>query len=154
METRYGMAQRIWVMDRGMTSAANLAWLRETGRRYLVGTPKSELRRWAPQLAAAQDWSTVREGVDAKRCPNIEGTETVVLIRSRERRTPGEPTTPGTSARSVDTTTRVARAVSDNDSASRQPRVAPGGAAVLAMWQTHHLRVGTHVSPQIGIGGC
>ena len=86
METRYGMAQRIWVMDRGMTSAANLAWLRETGRRYLVGTPKSELRRWAPQLAAAQDWSTVREGVDAKRCPNIEGTETFVLIRSSERR--------------------------------------------------------------------
>jgi hypothetical protein len=86
METRYGMAQRIWVMDRGMTSAANLAWLRETGRRYLVGTPKSELRRWAPQLAEAQDWHTVREGVEAKRCPNIEGTETFVLIRSSERR--------------------------------------------------------------------
>jgi len=86
METRYGMAQRIWVMDRGMTSAANLAWLRATGRRYLVGTPKSELRRWAPQLAEAQDWHTVREGVDAKRCPGPEGTETFVLIRSRERR--------------------------------------------------------------------
>ena len=86
METRYGMAQRIWVMDRGMTSAANLAWLRETGRRYLVGTPKSELRRWAPQLAEAQDWYTVREGVDAQRCPGAEGTETFVLIRSSERR--------------------------------------------------------------------
>ncbi len=86
METRYGIAQRIWVMDRGMTSAANLAWLRETGRRYLVGTPKSELRRWAPQLAEAQDWHTVREGVDAKRCPGPEGTETFVLIRSSERR--------------------------------------------------------------------
>ena len=86
METRYGMAQRIWVMDRGMTSAANLAWLRQTGRRYLVGTPKSELRRWAPQLAEAQDWHTVRDGVDAKRCPGPEGTETFVLIRSSERR--------------------------------------------------------------------
>jgi len=64
METRYGLAQRIWVMDRGMTSAANLTWLRETGRRYLVGTPKSELRRWASQLAEAQDWHTVRDGVE------------------------------------------------------------------------------------------
>jgi len=86
METLYGVAQRIWVMDRGMTSAANLAWLRETGRRYLVGTPKSELRRWAPQLADAQDWHTVRDGVDAKQCPGPEGAETFVLIRSAERR--------------------------------------------------------------------
>ena len=30
MEARYGQAQRIWVMDRGMTSAENLAWLRQT----------------------------------------------------------------------------------------------------------------------------
>src|SRR3990170_1235387 len=51
MEARYGMAQRIWVMDRGMTSADNLDWLRETGRRYLVGTPKSELKKWAGALA-------------------------------------------------------------------------------------------------------
>src|SRR5712691_9086447 len=44
VEARYGLAQRIWVMDRGMTSEDNLSWLRESGRRYLVGTPKSELR--------------------------------------------------------------------------------------------------------------
>ena len=37
MESRYGMAQRVWVMDRGMCSASNLDWLRETGRRYLIG---------------------------------------------------------------------------------------------------------------------
>lgn len=86
METRYSVAQRIWVMDRGMTSAANLAWLRQTGRRYLVGTPKTELRRWAPHLAAAQDWTTVREGIEAKRCPGPDGAETFVLIRSSERR--------------------------------------------------------------------
>src|SRR5438876_5402656 len=51
MEARYGRAQRVWVMDRGVTSAANLAWLRETGRRYLVGTPNSELHHWDRQLA-------------------------------------------------------------------------------------------------------
>lgn len=56
MEARYGLAHRIWVMDRGMTSEDNLAWLRETGRRYLVGTPKSELKKWAGPLADARDW--------------------------------------------------------------------------------------------------
>ena len=86
METRYGQAQRIWVMDRGMTSAANLTWLRQTDRRYLVGTPKSELRKWAAQIAEAQDWHPVREGVEAKRCAGPDGVETFVLIRSVERR--------------------------------------------------------------------
>jgi len=86
MEARYGLAQRIWVMDRGMTSADNLEWLRETGRRYLVGTPKSELRKWARALADARDWQTVRDGVEAKQCGGPDGVETFVLIRSVERR--------------------------------------------------------------------
>lgn len=86
MEARYGMAQRIWVMDRGMTSQDNLDWLRETGRRYLVGTPKSELKKWAGALAEARDWQTVREGIEAKQCLGPDGVETFVLIRSVERR--------------------------------------------------------------------
>jgi transposase len=86
METRYGLAQRIWVMDRGMTSEDNLEWLRETGRRYLVGTPKSELKKWAGPLADARDWHTVRDGLEAKQCVGPDGVETFVLIRSVERR--------------------------------------------------------------------
>ena len=86
MEARYGVAHRIWVMDRGMTSEDNLEWLRGGGRRYLVGTPKSELRKWAPQIAEARDWRTVREGVEAKSCVGPDGQETFVLIRSVERR--------------------------------------------------------------------
>ena len=86
MEARYGVAHRIWVMDRGMTSEDNLEWLRGGGRRYLVGTPKSELRKWAPQIAEARDWRTVREGVEAKSCGGPDGQETFVLIRSVERR--------------------------------------------------------------------
>jgi transposase len=86
MEARYGMAQRIWVMDRGMTSADNLAWLRETGRRYLVGTPKSEIKKWAGALAEARDWQAVRDGIEAKQCVGPDGVETFVLIRSVERR--------------------------------------------------------------------
>jgi len=86
MEARYGLADRIWVMDRGMTSADNLAWLRDGGRRYLVGTPKSELRKWARQIADAEDWQTVRDGVEAKPCVGPDGAETFVLVRSVERR--------------------------------------------------------------------
>jgi len=86
MEARYGLAQRIWVMDRGMTSEDNLTWLREGGRRYLVGTPKSELRKWARQIADAQDWQAVRHGVEAKQCLGPEGHDTFVLVRSVERR--------------------------------------------------------------------
>ncbi len=86
METRYGLAQRIWVMDRGMTSEENLEWLRQTQRRYLVGTPKHELRKWARQIAEAEDWHAVRDGVEAKQCVGPDGRETFVLVRSIERR--------------------------------------------------------------------
>jgi transposase len=86
MEARYGLAQRIWVMDRGMTSEDNLSWLRESGRRYLVGTPKSELRKWARLIADARDWHAVRDGVEAKQCVGPDGAETFVLVRSIERR--------------------------------------------------------------------
>jgi Transposase DDE domain len=86
METRYGVAQRIWVMDRGMTSEENLEWLRQTQRRYLVGTPKRELRKWARQIAEAEDWHAVRDGVEAKQCVGPDGRETFVLVRSIERR--------------------------------------------------------------------
>jgi len=86
MEKRFGLAQRIWVMDRGMASAENLAWLQKSGRRYLIGTPKSELRKWAREIANTNDWQSVREGVEAKLCVGPDGQETFVLCRSVERR--------------------------------------------------------------------
>jgi transposase len=86
MEARYGLANRIWVMDRGMTSAENVAWLRRTGRRYVIGTPKSELHKWAREIAERKDWKAVRDGVEAKLCVGPDGVETFVLCRSVERR--------------------------------------------------------------------
>jgi transposase len=86
MEKRYGIAQRVWVMDRGMSSADNVAWLQETGRRYLIGAPKSELKKWSREIAEARDWQTVRDGVEAKLCPGPDGTETFLLCRSADRR--------------------------------------------------------------------
>jgi len=86
MEARYGKAQRIWVMDRGMVSRKNIAWLKATGRRYLIGTPRAELATWSVELAAARDWQQVRDGVEVKVCPGAAGDETFLLCRSAERR--------------------------------------------------------------------
>ena len=46
-----------------MASPNNLTWLRQTGRRYIMGAPKSELKSFAPMLAAPDGWRTVQEGV-------------------------------------------------------------------------------------------
>jgi len=86
MEARYGLAQRIWVMDRGMVSADNIAWLQTTGRRYLVGTAKSDLRKWAREIADERDWRQVRDGVEAKIARGPDGKEAFLLCRSVERR--------------------------------------------------------------------
>ena len=86
MEERFGLAQRIWVMDRGMVSADNLTWLQESGRRYLIGTARAEVKKWSRELAEERDWQTVRDGVEAKLCRGPEGAETFLLCRSRERR--------------------------------------------------------------------
>ena len=85
MERRYGQASRVWVMDRGMTSAENIAWLQSSERHYLIGTSKSELKTFAPQLADAADWRQVRDGVEAKVCAGPDGNETFLLVRSADR---------------------------------------------------------------------
>ena len=41
MEKRYGSADRIWVMDRGMVSDENVTFLKQQKRRFIIGTPKS-----------------------------------------------------------------------------------------------------------------
>ena len=78
MEARHGMLGRVWITDRGMASKKNLAWPRDSGRRYIIGAPKSELKKFAGSLADAAGWREVREGIEVKlaRCP--ETGETVV----------------------------------------------------------------------------
>ena len=84
MEGRYGRADRIWVMDRGMVSEEKVAWLKGGGRRYILGTPKAMLRKFERQLSEGP-WETVREGLQVQRCPSPDGTETFILCRSRAR---------------------------------------------------------------------
>jgi hypothetical protein len=85
MEDRYGRADRIWVMDRGMISEEKLAFLREGGRRYIVGTPKAMLRRFHRELMS-QEWESIHEGLEVQRVPSPEGNETFILCRSADRR--------------------------------------------------------------------
>lgn len=85
MEERYGKAQRVWVMDRGMTSEHNLQWLREGGRSYLVGTPRSEMKKWHRELVDRGGWKAVRDTLEVKLCKGPDGAETFILCRSAER---------------------------------------------------------------------
>jgi len=60
IEKLHGRAARIWVLDRGMVSEENIEFLKQGGRRYIVGTPKSMLKRYERELLA-QDWRPVHE---------------------------------------------------------------------------------------------
>ncbi len=85
MEAKYGQAQRIWVLDRGMVSEKNLEFLRDRGGQYIVGTPKAMLRKFESALAEG-DWHTVQDGVEVKLVAGPNGAETFVLARSADRR--------------------------------------------------------------------
>jgi len=101
MEKRYGKSDRIWVMDRGMVSDDNIDFLREGGRRYIVGTPKSMLKKFEAEMLK-DDWNTIRDGLEVKLCSwprdeekaadsdkdsgdKDEDKETFILCRSRDR---------------------------------------------------------------------
>jgi transposase len=86
MEARHGVVGRVWIADRGMSSAENLAWLRQTGRRYIIGAPKVELRKFAAELAATDGWRPIRDGIEVKLARWPETGEKAILCRSADRR--------------------------------------------------------------------
>jgi transposase len=87
MEKKYGQAKRVWVLDRGMISEENLDFLRERQARYIVGTPKSQLKHFEGQLLEDKDWSEVQAGVEVKLVAHpAGGQEQYILCRSAARR--------------------------------------------------------------------
>lgn len=86
MEDLYGKADRIWIMDRGMVSPANLQLLAQDQRRYIIGAPKSQLKGFEQELEQ-DDWKAVYEDLEVKRCPSPEGNanEIFILCRSTAR---------------------------------------------------------------------
>ena len=83
IESLYGKANRIWVMDRGVPTEQTLREMRAEDIHYLVGTPKSRLGRME-QTLLEQSWSQVHEGLQVKLIE--QDGEVYVLARSEDRR--------------------------------------------------------------------
>ena len=81
---RYGQAERIWVMDRGIPTEEVLGEMRASTPpvHYLVGTPKGRLSKLESALAE-RPWVEVKEKLRVKSLPS-DG-ETYVYTESPER---------------------------------------------------------------------
>jgi transposase len=84
IETTYGKARRVWVMDRGIPSEAILQEMREPEREtfYLVGTPKGRIAQHEKKWLDLP-WQKVRDSVEVKLYQH-EG-ELYVLAKSSGR---------------------------------------------------------------------
>jgi transposase len=85
VERKYGKARRIWVFDRGIVSEENLAAIRRRDGQYLVGTPRSQLKRFEAELLKG-DWVRVQPEVEVKQVPVPQGEETYILCRTEGRK--------------------------------------------------------------------
>jgi hypothetical protein len=84
IESQYGKARRVWVMDRGVPTEAVLAEMRASDPpvSYLVGTPKGRLNKLEKQLID-RPWRQAREGVEVKVIAQEE--ELYVYTQSADR---------------------------------------------------------------------
>lgn len=84
IESLYGKARRIWVMDRGIPTEEVLAQMRQSDPPilYIVGTPKGRLSQLESQLVD-QPWQEVRAGVQVKLLP--DSGERYILAQSADR---------------------------------------------------------------------
>jgi transposase len=85
VERKYGKARRIWIFDRGIVSEENLAAIRRRGGQYLVGTPRSQMKRFEGELVK-DDWTLVRPEVEVKKVDIPQGEETYILCRTAGRK--------------------------------------------------------------------
>jgi hypothetical protein len=85
IESSYGRARRVWVMDRGIPTEAVLEEMRTSDREifYLVGTPRSKIRQYEKKWLDLP-WQKVREAVEVKLF--AEAGELYVLAKSEGRR--------------------------------------------------------------------
>lgn len=83
IESLYGKARRVWVMDRGIPTEEILCQMRAEGIQYLVGTPRAKLDRLEAELLNLP-WQQVHENVQVKLL--VQDGELYVLAQSAERR--------------------------------------------------------------------
>ena len=84
IETQYGKADRIWIMDRGIPTEDTLRQMRQCDPpvSYLVGTPKGKLTK-LEQYLLDKPWHTARPSVKVKLLER-DG-ETYVFAQSEDR---------------------------------------------------------------------
>ena len=84
IETRYGKADRVWVMDRGVPTEETIQEMQTSTPpvHYLVGTPKARLNQFEEAFLKCE-WQQVREKLDVKLVK--EAGEMYVLTRSGDR---------------------------------------------------------------------
>ena len=86
MENKYGKANRIWVLDRGIVSEENLDYLRQRGARYVVGTLRGLLKSFKEDMGL-KGWDEVEDGVEVKIVKHPDyGHERFILCRSAGRK--------------------------------------------------------------------
>jgi transposase len=84
IETLYGKAHRVWVMDRGIPTEEVILEMQQADRqiRYLVGTPKGRLSRLETELVKLP-WQQARPSVRVKLLSQDQ--ELYVFVESQDR---------------------------------------------------------------------
>lgn len=82
IESKYGKAGRVWLMDRGIPTEAVLEYMRDNDIGYLVGTPRKLLDEFQKELSV-KNWHDVTDSVRIKYIDK-EG-ECYVLAQSKDR---------------------------------------------------------------------
>lgn len=85
VEKRFGKSRRVWVMDRGMISKKNLAFLAKAERRYLIALRRSALAQFHRQLMEG-GWQRLPDNEEVEVKALARGRLTYLLARSLPRR--------------------------------------------------------------------
>ncbi|HEX9597205.1 MAG TPA: IS1634 family transposase [Anaerolineales bacterium] len=85
IQTQYGRAHRIWIMDRGIPTEETLREMRTSDPpvSYLVGTPRARWDQFKDELET-RPWQTLRDTVEVKLLAH--GDAVYVLAKSQGRR--------------------------------------------------------------------
>lgn len=85
IERRFGQAQGVWIMDRGLVSAQTTEFLSQPGRRYVLATRRSELSCFGEELMT-RGWQRLEGHAEVEVKPVARDEVHYLLARSKPRR--------------------------------------------------------------------
>jgi transposase len=86
IEARFGKSNRVWVMDRGMISKDSLAFLSQSGRRYLLSTRRHVLTKFQSHWQSRRGWQRLPDNPEVEVKLLKRGKIHYLLARSKPRR--------------------------------------------------------------------